>query len=84
MLSREELEHLAKIKAWVASVHGTPKHPLLEKISRLLPDMDTRFNQLIGNIEWLIAIVEREGRPRAKDLIRAVEEYSKNKQGDIK
>lgn len=83
MMSKEEREHLVKIKAYIQQIRDADSASggVIARIQKLFPELVEKRDLLMQNIDWLIAMVEREGNLKASDLLRAVERYEKNKQG---
>jgi hypothetical protein len=81
MISKEERQHILKIKEW--SIES--RKALLEAMSGKLGELLRKVNKVSGaepsvvfdNIDWLIKIIERESHTAGvKGILKAVEEHS--------
>ena len=70
MITNAERDHVKALKEWCKQLRAAPEHPFVQKIKMLLPEADKRVNDIAGNIEWLIAIVERESDLQIKRRLR--------------
>ena len=83
MISKAEREHIQKIKQWSAArrkgLAEVKEHPLIGPLlKKLAPNQPEPLTVVFDNVDWLIALMERELHTQGvKNLLGAVDAYSK-------